>query len=215
MTPARPLAAVILAGLLVGAGQAQEPSRPPDKADKPEKPLTFSADVEMVVVDVVVTAARGGPLSGLRPEDFVVTEDGVRQEIRTFDTVEVSAGAETEEEIGAPAQAPRVSLHTGVQAMNARSLVLVFDQDHLTPVGAAKAKVAIGQFMKFGPRDGDTVMIVGTGGGNWWITRAGEARAELDTLLKGLQGRYTGHDTPDRITDWEAMRIWEDKDPVV
>src|SRR6185436_20095012 len=57
-------------------------------------------------------------------------------------------------------------------------------------------------------------MIVGTGGGSWWVTQAGEAKAELATLLKGVQGRAE-QNTPDRMTDWEAMRIWEDKDPVV
>src|SRR6185503_13372667 len=88
-------------------------------------------------------------------------------------------------------------------------------QDHLSPVGAIRAKAAIARFLEFGPRAGDTVMIVGTGGGTWWVTRAGEAKAELGTLLKGLQGRYTASDTPDRITDWEALRIWGEKDFIV
>jgi VWFA-related protein len=98
--------------------------------------------------------------------------------------------------------------------MNARSFVLVLDQDHLSPVGAIRAKAAIAEFLRFGPREGDTVMMVGTGGGSWWVTHAGEAKAELSTLLKGVQGRSTGQ-TPDSITDWEAMRIWEDRDPIV
>jgi VWFA-related protein len=206
MRPARPFAVLTVASL-VGVVHAQEPARPSDT------PPTFSTEVEMVVVDVVVTASRGGPLPGLRREDFRVTEDGVPQEIQTFDAVDVSAGATDEADALEPV--PRVSLNTGPQAMNARSFVLVFDQDHLSPVGAARAKAAVAEFLRFGPREGDTLMIVGTGGGSWWITRAGEARAELSTLLKGLQGRYTGHDTPDRITDWEAMRIWEDRDPLV
>jgi VWFA-related protein len=205
MLPARPFAVLILAGL-VGVVHAQEPARPSDK------PPTFSTEAEMVVVDVVVTSKHGGPLPGLRGEDFEVSEDGAPQQVASFEAVDVNVSLAEDE----PVQArPKVSLNTGLQAMNSRSFVLVFDQDHLSPIGAGRAKAAIGQFLRFGPREGDTVMIVGTGGRSWWVTRAGEAKAELSTLLRGLQGRYTGHDTPDRITDWEAMRIWEDRDPIV
>jgi VWFA-related protein len=198
--------AVILALLAAGAAAAQEP------VPSPAPPPTFTAGVEMVVVDVVVTAGRGAPMPGLRREDFTVTEDGVPQEIQTFDAVDAIPGADEED---APAAPPRVSLNTGPQAMNARSFVLVFDQDHLSPLGAIRAKAAISRFLEFGPRPGDTVMIAGTGGGSWWVTRAGEAKAEVGALLKGLQGRYTAHDTPDRITDWEALRIWGEKDVIV
>lgn len=166
----------------------------------------------MVVVDIVVTSKHGGPLPGLRGEDFAVSEDGAPQQVASFEAVDVNVSLAEDE----PVQArPKVSLNTGLQDMNTRSFVLVFDQDHLSPIGSGRAKAAIGEFLRFGPREGDTVMIVGTGGGSWWVTRAGEAKAELSTLLRGLQGRYTGHDTPDRITDWEAMRIWEDRDPIV
>jgi VWFA-related protein len=195
----------LLVFLLAPLALAQEPRPSPT-------PPTFAAGVEMVVVDVVVTAKGGGPIPGLRREDFEVSEEGVAQDVQTFESVDVSPPGEEEEPEPA---APRVSLNTGPQAMNARSYVLIFDQDHLSPVGASRAKRAIADFLRFGPRAGDTVMIVGTGGGAWWVTRAGEARAELDALLKGMQGRYTVSETPDRITDWEALRIWQDRDPVV
>jgi VWFA-related protein len=198
--PSRAAAAVLLTLASGRSGPAQD------------KPPTFSTGVEMVVVDVVVTAKGGGPVPGLKREDFTVQENGVPQDIQTFDLVDVSAGAPDEGEASEPQ--PRVSVNTGVQAMNARSFVLVLDQDHLTPLGALRAKAAVSEFLRFGPRDGDTVMIVGTGGGSWWVTQAGEAKSELATLLKGVQGRAE-QNTPDRMTDWEAMRIWEDKDPVV
>jgi VWFA-related protein len=98
--------------------------------------------------------------------------------------------------------------------MSSRSFVLVFDQDHLSPLGVGRAKAAASQFLGFGPREGDTVMVVGTGGGSWWVSRAGEDNGELRVILDRLQGRYTTHDTPDRITDFEAIRIWQDKDAI-
>jgi VWFA-related protein len=38
-----------------------------------------------VVVDVVVTGAKGKPVAGLSPSDFTVFEDGVQQPLRSFD----------------------------------------------------------------------------------------------------------------------------------
>jgi VWFA-related protein len=197
----------MLVALAVGVA-AQEPA-PPAQAP------SFSSEVEVVVVDVVVTTKGGGPLPDLRREDFSVSEDGVPQDVQTFDVVDAGSGTAEEEEATEDEPAAKVSFNTGPRDMSSRSFVLVFDQDHLSPVGAIRAKAAIAQFLGFGPRDGDTVMIVGTGGGSWWVTRAGEAKTELAALLKGLQGRYTATDTPDRITDWEAMRIWGERDPLV
>ena len=202
MSPSKP--AVLLAVSLAATAAGQEPRR------TPEAPR-FPSDVELVVVDVVVTAKGGGPLAGLRAEDFKVEEDGVPQEVGTFEAVDVSAET-TEVE---PAELrPRVSVNTGLQGMTARSFVIVFDQVHLTSLNAERAKKAIADFFRFGPREGDTVTIVGTGGGSWWMTRASEDMQEMRDVLKRLQGRSPATETPDRITDWEAMRIWQDRDPI-
>ena len=76
--------AVLLVVSLAASAAAQEPRR------TPEAPR-FPSDVELVVVDVVVTAKGGAPLAGLRAEDFKVTEDGVPQEVGTFEAIDVSA----------------------------------------------------------------------------------------------------------------------------
>jgi hypothetical protein len=196
--------AVLLAAFLAASVVAQEPPR------ATEGPR-FPSDVEMVVVDVVVTAKGGAPLAGLRAEDFRVTEDGVPQEVGSFEAIDASAGSGAVE---SAEPRPRVSVNTGLQAMNTRSFVIVFDAVHLAPLTAERAKTAISDFLRFGPREGDTVTIVATGGGSWWMTRASEDMEELRGVVKRLQGRSPANDTPDRITDWEAMRIWQDRDPI-
>ena len=202
MTTVKP-SAVLLACLLATGALAQAPDA--------QAPPTFPAQAELVVVDVVVTGGDGGPVPGLRREDFTVSEDGTPQEVVSFE--EVDAAGRPAGVVSAQPR-PRVSVNTGLPAMSSRSFVLVLDEVHMTAVGAHRAKAAVAEFLRFGPREGDTVMLLSTAGGSWWMTRTEEGKEELNAVLKRLKGPYQVNDTPDRITDWEAMRIWEDRDPI-
>jgi Ca-activated chloride channel family protein len=77
------LAAAVLATSLL----AQE-RRPADQG------FSFRTSVELVSVNATVTDANGHFVSGLRAEDFTITEDGERQTITQFETerVPVSLG---------------------------------------------------------------------------------------------------------------------------
>ena len=66
---------VVLAGALV----AQQPSPPPE-----EPGLVLHVTTRMVLVDAVVLDKEGHPVKGLKPDDFTVTENGVRQHIASF-----------------------------------------------------------------------------------------------------------------------------------
>ena len=65
--------AVLVAGPLVGGGITQDNS---------------SADIQVIVnmvqLNVAVTDKKGDYISGLKPEDFVITEDGIPQKIASF-----------------------------------------------------------------------------------------------------------------------------------
>src|SRR4029079_11130296 len=102
----KPSATFVLA-LAVASPAAQQttaPSAPPARTSP--APPTFGSDVEMVVVDVVVVGKEGGPVAGLRREDFRVVEDGVPQEVVTFEAVDVAG---TSAEPAAPEPEPKVS----------------------------------------------------------------------------------------------------------
>ena len=51
-----------------------------------QKPV-FPAETELVTVDVVVSGKAGEPVLELTREDFSVSEDGVPQEIASFEAV--------------------------------------------------------------------------------------------------------------------------------
>ena len=78
---------VVLAGALAGlaqtAPQAAAPGAPPQ--------TTFRSGSQLVLVPAVVTG-KSGHVSGLKPEDFVVEENGHRQKIAVFEEV-TSVGA--------------------------------------------------------------------------------------------------------------------------
>jgi len=54
-------------------------------SDKPATPdVVIHSRADVVAVDVLVTDSKGHPVSGLKPEDFTVTEDGAGQKVSYF-----------------------------------------------------------------------------------------------------------------------------------
>jgi VWFA-related protein len=195
----------VLFFLLSTVARAQEPAAPPAPAPSPAADAatpTFSAGVEVVTVDVVVTDKKNGTVSGIPREEFTILEDGVPQEVTSFENVQVPATASAE-----PARKPAISDNTRREERNGRSFVIVFDDVHLTLFQAHRAKLAIGQFLKTGVREGDRVTLVATGGGAWWSTRMEAGREDIVSLLKRLEGRLVPDNSPERMSDSEALRI--------
>ncbi len=206
-------APVVLALLSAAAG-AQQPQTPPAPAPRPtpspEARPTFPAQVEQVTVDAVVTDKKGNPIKGLTKGDFVVSEDGAPQAISTFESIELPAAPSA-----APPPRPRVSTNTSPEARTGRTFVIAFDDIHLTPFQAHRAKGAVAEFLTNGVREGDRVTLVATGGAAWWSTRMMAGRDELIKMVKRLDGRNIPDTSPERMTDYEALRIHIYRDPTV
>ena len=185
------------------------PSPAPAASPSPPAGLSFPARVEQVNVDVVVTDKKGAPLTGLAREEFTVLEDGQPQEVTSFEAVSVPA-----QPSASPPPRPRVSTNTAPETQTGRTFVIVFDDIHLTPFQANRAKAAVVQFLASGVREGDRVSLIATGGGVWWSTRMEAGRDELIAMVKRLEGRHIPDRSPERMTDYEAMRIhvYHDKD---
>jgi VWFA-related protein len=82
-------AANLLPETSIPDNSALKPAATPDSAannapasEKPE--MVIHSRAEAVTVDVLVTDSKGHPVSGLKPEDFSVTEDGTSQKINFF-----------------------------------------------------------------------------------------------------------------------------------
>jgi VWFA-related protein len=202
MTPKPILLLSLVLAAAPAAAPQTAPAPSPSPAASPDTDLTFPAQIEQVNVDVVVTDKKGVPLTDLRRDEFIVLEDGKPQQVVTFDAVSVPPLPST-----APPPKPRVSSNTAPELQTGRTFVIVFDDIHLSPFQAQRAKSAVVQFLEKGVREADRVTLVATGGGAWWSTRMEAGRAELIEMVKRLEGRHIPDRSPERMTDYEAMRI--------
>jgi VWFA-related protein len=193
---------LLLASLSVAGGQ------------EVQAPPTFPRGVELVKVDVVVTDKAGNHVSGLTKEDFTVLDEGQPREIATFQAIQLPPAT-----LAAPvAERARPHLATNAvreAALPGRTYVIVLDNLHLTPLNAQRAKGAVATFLDKGVGDGDRVTLIATGGGPWWTTTLPQGRAELQGLLKSLEARRFPEGGQDRLTDYEAMRIYVDHDTLL
>jgi len=204
-SPLAILAAAVFPLMLAVPSSAQDPSQtpapaPPILSPQPaaspspaaeaaaEGVQSFPSQVEQVTVDVVVTDKKGTPITGLGKQDFDLSEDGNAQSIASFEAIQVPATASA-----VPAERPRVSANTVHEVQTGRTFVVVFDDIHLTPGQARRAKVAVTEFLTTGVREGDRVTLVATGGGAWWSTRMEAGRDELIALLEQCDGNVS-HD---------------------
>jgi len=198
--------------LLAGAAGllAQETPAPPEPPAPQVAPPTFAAEVEQVIVDLVVIDKKGNPIPGIAKDDLIIEEDDVEQSVVSFEGV-----ALPDEPSEEPPPPPRISLNTAVDAERGRTFVIVFDDMNLSPFRARDAKAAVKSFLESAVREGDYVNLIATSGSAWWTARMESGRDKLIDTLKRLDGRRIPDNSPERLTDWEAMRIHAFHDPQV
>jgi VWFA-related protein len=142
-----------------GRGQTAQ-SGPPGTAagqtqpQQPPKPV-FRTGAELVRVDVAVLDKKGAPVSSLTAADFELQEDGVTQEIKTFQYVQ---------NIGQVTPGDEVSLtirsrsHAAAEASkdNVRLFLIFWDEYHIGQMlSANRARSYLMHFVRtaFGPTD--------------------------------------------------------------
>jgi VWFA-related protein len=168
----------------------------------------FPTQVELVTIDALVVDESGVPVPNLAREDFTVLEDGVRQEIATFEAI--SLGEPPEVTSAASPRAVRVATNVASPAQRTTFLVVV-DDIHLSAATIKDARTTLERFLVESVRDGDRVTIVSTGTRAAWSGSLPDDRSDLLEFVGRLKGRLVKA-LPGLMTEYEAMRIAEYND---
>jgi len=193
--------------LLAAAGLATFIASPARGAGEPP---VFPSQIEMVTVDAVVVDSNGAPVPSLTRGDFTVLEGGVRQEIATFEAISIKGAREAAPSVAAAPRPVRVTTNVAAPGQHTTFLV-VFDDIHLSVASIAQARTALDRFLRESVREGDRVTIVSTDSRGAW---SGTLPADRDDLV-AFAGRLKGRIViagPERMTEYEAMRIAEYND---
>jgi VWFA-related protein len=145
------------------SGQSPPPdqtkAQPPDQGrpasqTQPQPPV-FRTGAELVRVDVAVLDRKGMPVSSLTAGDFELQEDGVPQEIRTFQFIASTGQASQDDDVSLTI---RSRSHAAAEAAkeNVRLFLIFWDEYHIGQMTAAtRARAYLTQFVRtaFGPTD--------------------------------------------------------------
>jgi VWFA-related protein len=158
-------------------------------ADGPETP-TFKAGVDFVRVDVIVTDKNGHPVVDLKPEDFVVTEDGKPQTVSSFKLVRVEDTAYT-----TPARPIRTTFDEESEAQrdDVRLFAIFLDDYHVRRGASMYAREPLMEFLQqyIAPSDLVALMYPLTPIADVIMSRDHEALAAAVERFDGRKYDYT------------------------
>jgi VWFA-related protein len=189
------LASLSILGIVAaeqGGSSASQATPPPQASQPPQQKPVFRTGAELVRVDVAVLDRRGVPVPSLTANDFEVQEEGVLQEIQTFQFVKTEGHPDANDELSLPI---RSRSHAATEAAkdNVRVFLIFWDEYHIGQVASAtRARGSLMRFVRtaFGPTDIVAFMDPLTPVDALWFTRDRLELAEHVRRLAGRSGVY-------------------------
>src|SRR5215469_8342819 len=181
MRSLRPFLAVPLAATMALPALPQQAQQAPVPA-VPKGVTRISTTTQLVVVDVTLKDKNGNPAKGLKPSDFIVTEDGKKQDIKICEYQELeetvappapvparkveTAAAKTEDKPAAPAVKSLTANQIApsrpgeVKYKDRRLLVMFFDMTSMPINDQIRAQTAAQKFIKTQMQPSDLMAIM-------------------------------------------------------
>jgi VWFA-related protein len=198
-----PLAALVLAGV-------------PAIAAKPATPVTpsfgESVEVNVVNVDVYVSDRNGHRVTGLKKDDFTVTEDGKPVGVTNFE--ELSSRSTPAAQRQAPAAPPAAGKPLeaagqpeAIDPERQLSLVVFVDNLHIRPQNRTRVVEQIRKFLAQSSRPGDRILLT-TYDNNLRVRQPfTEDRAAIDAALREIESlpTYGQQEEAARNTAYQSM----------
>jgi len=179
----------------------------------PQQPPTFSADVDLVRIDVVVLDRDGQPVTGLTAADFEIRENKRSVAIESFEPVVVHPpGAAA---AGEPAPTTRVSEPISAVIDENRYFLVYFDDVHVQAENTERVRSHLTRFLERETRAGDWVSIMAPLAGLRFTARTPFEREKFPGVVRTLKGQLVRQRLPGEPSDWAAMRQEEYGSPAV
>ena len=188
------IAAALAAIASTAAGQGQPPA-------PQQPPITFRAEINYVEVDARVLDQQGKFITGLKPEDFEVFEDGKPQKVTAFSPVNIPL-----ERVERPLFASRPvepDVRNNLQGADGRIYLIVLDDLHTNALRSNLTKAAAKLFIERYVGANDLAAVVHTGGrseGNQDFTNS---QRLLLQAVDRFQGRRLRSSTLNKIDDYQ------------
>jgi VWFA-related protein len=151
---------VLVLALFAAAGVSTHGQAQPQPPQQPQ--ITFRAEINYVEVDARVLDRDGKFVSGLKPEDFQVFEDGKPQKIAAFSMVNIPL--ERAERPLFAAKPIERDVRTNLEGADGRIYVIVLDDLHTAPLRSQRIKAAAKLFIERYVGANDLAAVVHTSG---------------------------------------------------
>ncbi len=178
----------------VAAPQGQsQPSQPQ------QPPITFRAEVNYVEVDARVLDQQGKFVTGLKPEDFAIFEDGKPQKVTAFSMVNSPL-----ERVERPLFASRPvepDVRNNMQAADGRIYVIMLDDLHTSALRSPRVKLAARQFIERSVGANDMAAVVHTSGRSNAGQEFTTSQSRLLRAVDQFMGRKLNSSTLNMIDD--------------
>ncbi|MGH9408122.1 MAG: VWA domain-containing protein, partial [Vicinamibacterales bacterium] len=179
----------------------------PTAQNKSSQQPTFKRGVELVTIDAIVVDKDGHPVTGLTPDDFIVTLEGHVRPVRMLDYREYGHNTTTTARAGATVTTKPQAAR---QTRGGRIVILVFDDLSFNP-GPGKTLLAAAE-RTLSSFDADDLIGVTTTSALGPTVNPTRDRAAVIAALhdKRMIGRYDDSSAPYDITEEEALQIRRD-----
>jgi Ca-activated chloride channel family protein len=144
----------VIVSVSLASSSAQSPATPSGATQEPQQGKNvFRVDVDLVQVNVAVTDGHGHYLTGLRPSNFVVSEDGIAEKIATFgegsEPQQVADVAQAQgDSTPAPSPVGASDAAGSNPVLSGANVFILFDTSNYMYRGFAIAQDAIADFVR-------------------------------------------------------------------